>query len=61
MIGPPTNEKITLNINGKQQTMAAGDNLHIAPNPSTVCQINLRSFDMFKAVIYATCETAELR
>ncbi len=61
LIGPPTNEKITLNINGKQQTMAAGDDLHLTPNPSTVCRVNLRSFDMFKAVVYATCETAELR
>ena len=61
LIGPPTNEKITLNINGKQQAMAAGDKLRITPNSSTVCQVNLNSFDMFKAVVYAACETADLR
>ena len=61
LIGPPTNEKITLNINGKQQAMAAGDKLRITPDSSTVCQVNLNSFDMFKAVVYAACEMADMR
>ena len=59
LIGPPTNQGITLNINGKQQVLGAGDMLRIAPNPSTVCHVNVRSFDMFKAVIHAACEIAE--
>jgi hypothetical protein len=41
--------------------MAAGDKLRITPDSSTVCQVNLNSFDMFKAVVYAACETADLR
>lgn len=61
LIGPPTNENIVLNINGKQQSLAAGDMLRITPSSSTVCQVHIRSFDMFKAVVYAACETAEPR
>ena len=61
LIGPPTNQGITLNINGKQQSLAAGDTLRVAPNPSTVCHVEVRSFDMFKAVIRAVCEIAEPR
>lgn len=58
LIGSPTNHGITLNINGKQQSLAAGDALRIAPNASTVCHVDVRSFDMFKAVIRAVCEIA---
>ena len=61
LIGPPTNHGITLNINGKQQLLAAGDTLRIEPNSSTVCHVDVRSFDMFKAVVRAVCEVAEPR
>lgn len=61
MIGPPTNGGILLNINGKQQSLAAGDTLRLTPNSSTVCHVDVRSFDMFKAVIHAVCEIAEPR
>ena len=61
LIGPPTNQGITLNINGKQQLLGAGDVLRIAPNSSTVCHVEVRSFDMFKAVIHAVCEIAAPR
>ncbi len=61
LIGPPTNQGITLNINGKQQSLVVGDTLRIAPNSSTVCHVDVRSFDMFKAVIRAACEIAEPR
>lgn len=56
LIGPPTKQGITLNINGKQQSLGAGETLRIAPNSSTVCHVEVSSFDMFKAVIHAVCE-----
>ena len=61
LIGPPTNHGVTLNINGKQQSLAAGDTLRVAPNSSTVCHVEVGSFDMFKAVVRAVCEIAEPR
>jgi hypothetical protein len=59
MIGPPANDSVLLNINGKSQTVPAGQTLSIAPDPATHCQINVQSFDVFKAVIVATCAAAK--
>jgi hypothetical protein len=55
LIGPPTNEGIKVNINGKQYTAVAGDVLKFSPDPQTACQVRLQSFDMFKAVVTASC------
>jgi cell division protein FtsB len=55
LVGPPGNESITLNINGKQQTAVAGQTIAVAPDPTTNCQVNVQSFDMFRAVVAATC------
>lgn len=55
MVGPPANDSVLLNINGKPQTVPAGQTLSITPDPATHCQINVQSFDVFKAVIVATC------
>ncbi|MBO0716225.1 MAG: hypothetical protein J2P55_02670 [Rhizobiales bacterium] len=59
LVGPPANDSVLLNINGKSQPMAAGQTLSIAPDPATKCQINLQSFDVFRAVVVATCATAK--
>jgi len=48
MIGSPGNEGINLNINGKQQKVAAGDVIRVSPDASTACQVQLQSFDMFR-------------
>ena len=55
LIGAPGNEGVTLDINGKQQTVAAGQVVGVAPDPSTSCQVAVQSFDMFKAVFTASC------
>ncbi len=55
LVGPPTNDSVLLNINGKAQTVAAGQTLNITADPATQCQINVQSFDVFKAVVVATC------
>jgi hypothetical protein len=50
---------VLLNINGKSQSVAAGETLSITPDPATRCLVNLQSFDVFKAVIVATCGAAK--
>jgi multidrug efflux pump subunit AcrA (membrane-fusion protein) len=55
LVGPPANDSVLLNINGKAQSVAAGQTLSIAPDPRTKCQISVQSFDVFRAVVVATC------
>jgi hypothetical protein len=35
--------------------VAAGQTLNVAPDPATKCQISVQAFDVFKAVVVATC------
>lgn len=55
LIGPPTNDGVNINVNGKQQSAAAGDVIRITPDSSTACQLQIQSFDMFKAIVTASC------
>jgi len=55
MVGSPGNDGVNLNVNGKQQKVAAGDAIHLSPDPSTTCQVQVQSFDMFKAMLIASC------
>jgi hypothetical protein len=55
LIGAPTNQNITVNINGKPQLAASGDVIEVAVDPSTTCHVRVQGFDMFKAVVTATC------
>lgn len=55
LVGAPANESVTLNINGKRQQLGTGDVLNVAADGQTNCQVRLQSFDMFKAVVTATC------
>jgi hypothetical protein len=59
MVGSPSNENVTLDINGKQQSVDAGQIVDVAPNSSTQCQVQVRSFDMFKAMLFASCTPAK--
>jgi cell division protein FtsB len=59
LIGSPTNASVNININGKLQTMAAGTVINNVLDPSTTCQVGIQSFDMFKAVLTATCGAAK--
>ena len=55
LVGSPANEGVVLSINGKSQTVTAGQVVPVAPDASTACQVGVQSFDMFKAVITASC------
>ena len=61
LIGSPANQSISININGKQHTAVSGDVFNIAYDPSTTCQVGIQSFDMFKAVVTASCAVAKSR
>jgi hypothetical protein len=55
MVGAPGNDAIMLNVNGKQQPVAAGQTINVAPDPATQCQLSVQSFDLFKATLVAAC------
>jgi hypothetical protein len=55
LIGAPANDSVTLNINGKRQQLGTGDVISVAAHNQTNCQVRVQSFDMFKAVVTATC------
>jgi hypothetical protein len=59
LIGSPGNEGILLNVNGKQQAAAAGQVIAAGSDASANCQVAVQSFDMFKAVLTATCAGAK--
>ena len=61
LVGPPTNQSITININGQQHTAVTGDVFNIALDPETTCQVKIQSFDMFVAAVNATCTAAKPR
>lgn len=55
LIGPPTNQSITLNINGNPHVAVSGEAFTLSPDPATNCQVRVQSFDMFSAAVNATC------
>jgi hypothetical protein len=57
LIGGPLTNGINLNVNGKQHFLAVGDVIHVAVDGSTTCDVQVQSFDMFKAVFTASCNT----
>jgi hypothetical protein len=59
LIGSPANDSIDININGKRQSAAPGDIINVAPDASTACQVAIQSFDMFHAMITASCAAAK--
>ncbi len=61
LVGSPSNETVTLDINGKQQALAAGQVVTLAPDPSTNCTVQVQSFDLFKAMLVASCSGATPR
>lgn len=58
LVGSPGNDSITLDINGKDQSLHAGQAIGVTPDAATDCQVQVQSFDMFKAVLVATCAGA---
>ena len=61
MVGSPGNEAIILNVNGKQQPLAAGQTINVAQDPATQCLLSVQSFDVFKATLVAVCSSAKAK
>lgn len=61
LIGSPTNDGVVINVNGKQQLATAGDVIKVTLDPATACQVAVQSFDMFKALVTASCAAASTR
>jgi hypothetical protein len=59
LVGSPGNESITLNVNGKQIAAAAGQVIPAGSDASANCRVAVQSFDMFKAVLTASCAGAK--
>jgi hypothetical protein len=59
LVGSPGNEGVTLNINGKDQTVAAGQSISVTLDASTACRVQVQSFDMFAAKVMASCTGAK--
>jgi hypothetical protein len=55
LMGSPTNENVTINVNGKQHVAVAGDVITVALDEPTTCQVTVQSFDPFKALLQAAC------
>jgi hypothetical protein len=52
LVGPPANEKVSINVNGTQHTVAAGDSIDAG---IANCRVQVKSFDMFKVTLLASC------
>jgi hypothetical protein len=55
LVGLPTSDGATINVNGKQYTVAAGGVIHVADDASAPCKVAVLSFDMFNAAVTASC------
>jgi hypothetical protein len=59
LIGSPANESVLLNVDGKQLAATAGQVIPTGADASAKCQVAVQSFDMFKAVLTASCTGAK--
>jgi hypothetical protein len=59
LVGAPGADGIEINVNGMRQSAVVGDVIHVAPDPSTACDVKIQSFDMFKAQFTASCAAAK--
>lgn len=55
LVGAPTINGVTLNINGTKHTAVSGDVFDVTPDPSTICHVRVQSFDMFETMVNASC------
>jgi hypothetical protein len=60
LMGAPTIQGVNVNVNGQRYLAAAGDVITAKVSDSRTCRVTIQSFDMFKAVLHATC-AEELR
>jgi hypothetical protein len=59
LVGSPAIDSVILSIDGKSQPAVAGQVIDVAPEPATHCQVRVRSFDMVKVTVNASCAAAK--
>ena len=57
LVGSPSNSGIVLNVNGVRKQLSSGDVVQVGIDAKTNCRVTLQSFDPFKAVVHAACDT----
>ena len=57
LVGSPGNNGGGLNVNGARKPLSSGDVVHLDVDAKTNCNITLQSFDLFRAVVHAVCNT----
>ncbi len=55
LVGSPGIQGVNINVNGTQQLVNAGDVIQVKLDETRQCNVTVQSFDMFKAVVHATC------
>ncbi|MGD9923326.1 MAG: hypothetical protein AB7V13_18055 [Pseudorhodoplanes sp.] len=55
LVGSPTIQGVNININGTQRLLNAGDVVNVDADQATTCGVTVQSFDMFTAILHATC------
>jgi hypothetical protein len=55
LVGLPTSNGVTINVNGKQYMAAAGDVIDVSNDPSAPCRVAVQSFDVFNVMVTASC------
>jgi hypothetical protein len=56
LVGPPANDKVSINVNGTKHTVAAGDSIDVGISN---CRVEVQSFDMFKVTLLTSCPPAK--
>jgi hypothetical protein len=61
LVGLPTTDGVTINVNGNKYTVAAGAVIHVADDASAPCKVAVQSFEMFSATVTASCSEPKTR
>jgi hypothetical protein len=52
LVGPPANNKVSINVNGTQHTVAAGESIDAGISN---CRVQVKSFDSFRVTLLTSC------
>ena len=52
LVGPPANDKVSINVNGTQHTVAVGDSFDAGISN---CRVQVKSFDSFNVTLLTSC------
>jgi hypothetical protein len=59
LIGPPKNEKVSINVNGTPHTVPVGETIPVGDSPVSTCRVEVKSFNMFQVTLLTSCTPAK--